>query len=469
LYWIILDYYKKQIIDYKLQAKLHEIAELYLRIADIYREKIGDFQLEKRNIINSIKFLKQESELLKKFGETRKWAQNFQNIAELFLKFSDFVNAIKHYERVIEISKIHNYLDLLSFSYRQIGSCYKEIDNHAKFRNTVLDGVEYFSNLASHFEEKNDNETLAQIYQILKNFYKILDKQDQYTLFSKKEAGSYINLAERLEKNQDNYYKIARYYRGAGLCYKAIKNNLIECASCFVLAGNFSNKMEDFNQAAVNFFDGANIFKEIENFEMAYKHFVKAGDNYWKVGSINESTESYLNAYDIAVEADLQFNRFGIFNQIIRGLNKIAEEGLKNKQFYTAATLILESLKFYEQLDTARDYLLREMVNNLYRYYYRAAELKKISYSHIVLSYVLASISCVLNGKLDKASKVISEIEDDSYTVKKYKQIINIIIERVSKRKEVDINNFPYNLRRIIESSEEIMFLLKLFKGFRIN
>ena len=163
LYRIIIDYYKKQIIDYKLQAKLHEIAELYLRIADIYREKMGDFQLEKKNIINSIKFLKQESNLLKQFGETRKWAQNFQNIAELFVKLSDFKNAIKHYERVIEISKIHNYLDLLSFSYRQIGSCYKEVDDHAKFRNTVLDGVEYFSNLASHFEEKNDNETECKI------------------------------------------------------------------------------------------------------------------------------------------------------------------------------------------------------------------------------------------------------------------------------------------------------------------
>ncbi|MFX1390187.1 MAG: hypothetical protein ACFE9Z_09015 [Promethearchaeota archaeon] len=469
LYRQIIDYYKKQIIDYKLQAKLHEIAELHLRIAEIYNEKIGDKQLEKKNIINSIKFLKQESDLLKQFGETRKRAQNYQNIAELFLKFSDFQSAIKFYEKVIKISKRHNYFDLISFSYRQIGSCFKELDEHNKAQDVILDGVEYFSTLASHLEEKNDNETLAQIYQILKQFHKILDKYDQYVIFSKKEAGAYINLAERLEKKQENFHKIARYYRGAGLCYNAIKNNLIECASCFILAGNFSNKIEDFNQAAINFFDGAIIFKELENFEMAYKNFIKAGDNYWKIGCINESTECYLNAYDIAVEAGLQFNRFGIFNQIIRGLNKIAEEGLKNKQFYTAATLILESLKFYEQLDTAKDFLLKEMVNNLYRYYYRAAELKNIGYSHIVLSYVLASISCILSGKIDKALKVISEIEDEGNTVKKYKEIINIIIERVSEGKQVELDNFPFNLRRIIESSEEIMFLIGLFKGFRIE
>ncbi|GAJ05678.1 unnamed protein product, partial [marine sediment metagenome] len=255
-----------------------------------------------------------------------------------------------------------------------------------------------------------------------------LAEEDNYINFSKKEAGAYIDLAETLEKTNDNYHKIARYYRGAGLCYQEIENNLIECASCFLLAGNFSEKIEDYSQAARNFFDGANIFKELNNMDLAYKHFIKAGDNFWKIGSINESTESYLNAYDIAIEGGLEYDRYGIFNQIIRGLNKIAEEDLKNKQFFTAATLILESIKFYEQLDTAKDFLLREMVNNVYRYYYRAANLKKINSSHIILSYVLASISCILNGKLDKAWKVISEIDSGGNTVRKYKEIIRIMI-----------------------------------------
>ncbi|MFX1571940.1 MAG: hypothetical protein ACFFB0_04275 [Promethearchaeota archaeon] len=469
LYNQIVEFYKQQIINYKLQAKLHEIAELYLRIADLYQEKIKDKQLEKKNILNSIKFLKQEIRLLKEFNETRKLAQNYQNIAELYLKLTDFNNAIKYFGKVIEISKVYSYYDMLSFSYQQIGACYEEIDDYNTSQDVILDGVEFFSNLATILEEENDNATLTQIYQILKNLHRILDEEEKYIIFSKKEAGSYINLAERLEKKLENYHKIARYYRGAGLCYKDIKNNLIECASCFILAGNFSEKINDLNQAAINFFDGANIFKELNNFEMAYKHFIKAGDNFWKIGSINESTESYLNAYDIAIEGELEFNRYGIFNQIVRGLNKIAEEGLKNKQFYTAASLILESIKFYEQLDTAKDFLLREMVNNLYRYYYRAANLKKIGYSHIVQSYVLASISCILNGKLDKAWKVISEIEPEGTTVKKYIELIKIMIDRVSQGKEVGIAIFPYNLRRIIESSEEITYLLKLFKGFIIK
>jgi tetratricopeptide (TPR) repeat protein len=469
LYTQIIELYKKQIIDYKLQAKLHEIAELYLRIAEISLDKFNDVNSEKKYILNSIKFLKQESTLLKGFNETRKLAQNYQNIAELYLKSSEFNSAIKFYEKVIEISKVHKYYDMLSYSFHQIGICFEELDDYSKSQEILLDGVDFFSDIATDLEVQNENLTLAQVYQILKNLYKTLTEEEQYKTFSKREAGAYINLAEILEKNTENYQKIARYYRGAGLCYREIKNNLIECASCFLLAGNFSEKFNDFGLAAMNFLDGANVFKDLENFEMAYKHFVKAGDNYWKVGSINESTESYLNAYDVAIEGQLEFNRFGIFNQIIRGLNKVAEEGLKNKQFYMAASLILESIKFYEQLDDTKDFLLREMVNNVYRYYYKAANLKKIGESHIILSYVLASISCVLNGKLDKAWSIISEIESEGNTVKKYKEMINIMIDQVSSGNEVELNNFPFSLRRLIESSEEILYLLRLFKGFKIS
>ncbi|MHA2039109.1 MAG: hypothetical protein ACW98X_22005 [Promethearchaeota archaeon] len=452
-----------------MQAKLHEIAELYLRIAEISMEKFQDILMEKKNFLNSIKFLKQESSLLKEFNETRKLAQNYQNVAELYVKLSDFKNSIKYYGRVIEISKINHYYDMLSYSYQQIGVCYEEIDDYSKSQDIILEGVEFFSNLATELEENNESLTLAQIYQILKNLYKILAEEENYINFSKKEAGAYLDIAESLEKNAENYHKIARYYRGAGLCYQEIENNLIECASCFLLAGNFSEKIEDYNQAAMNFFDGAKIFKGLNNMDLAYKHFIKAGDDYWKIGSINESTESYLNAYDVALEGNLEFDRYGIFNQIIRGLNKIAEEDLKNKKFFAAATLILESIKFYEQLDTAKDFLLREMVNNVYRYYYRAANLKKISSSHIILSYVLASISLILNGKLDKAWKVISEIDSEGSTVRKYKEIIKIMINRISEGEEVILDDFPYNLRRLIESSAEILFLLKLFKGFKLD
>jgi tetratricopeptide (TPR) repeat protein len=458
--------------DLTIQAKLHETAEVYLKIAELYGEKLGDTDTQDENILKSIEFLIQEINLLKDFSDTgtldaRKLAQNYQNVAELYVRVSDFQSAIVFYDNVIEIANVYNYFDLLSFSFQQKASCYEELDEYNKSKEVLLEAIDYFLNVYQEFERKNQYLSLAQIYQILKKLYKKINDVEQYTHYAKKEAGSYINLAKSLEKKEEQLQKIARYYRGAALCYQEINNNLIECASCFVLAGNYSEKVDDFTAAGINFIDAANVFKELHNFDMAYKHFVKAGDNFLKANDLNQSTESYLNAYDIAVEANLQFNRFGIFNQIVRSLNKIAEEGLKNKQFFTAATLILESIKFYEQLDIAEDIFLREMVRNVYKYYYKAANLKKIGYSHIVHSYVLASLSSILNGKIKKAKEIIAEIDSMGKTVGFYRELINLVIDWVSEGKKVKLENLPFHLRRLVEGSEEMMYILSLFKKFQ--
>lgn len=459
--------WERQIDAYKIQAKIREIAEIYLKIAEIHKTKFQDFELEKQAVLNSIKYLDQESKLQEEFNEVRKYTTIQQNIADLYLRILDYKNAIIYYSEVIDVAKTCKYYDLLSFSYQQITGCYEELDDFTKSKEVVLDGVEFFSEIFQELDAKNDNLALAQISQVLKNLHGIINDKDQFVNYSKKEAGSYINLAENLGKTEANFNKIARYYRGAGLCYQEIANNMIESASCFVLAGNYAEKTKNFGDAAINFIDAGDVFKELKNFEMAYKHFIKAGDNFWKIGDVNQSTECYLNAYDIAVEGDLEFNRYGIFNQIVRGLSKVAKEGLKSKQFFTAATLILESVKFYEKLDSANDLLLREMVKNVYRYYYRAANLKEVGYSHIVHSYIIASLSSILIGQMDKALEIMSEIESDGKTINDYKKMINMIINWISEGKEVKLDNFPYNLRRLITGSEDILYLLNLFKKMK--
>jgi hypothetical protein len=461
----------KVIQDFTIQAKLHEIAEIYLKIADVYEQKFQNVSAQRKNILKSIDYLTQEINLIIGFNnngvETRKLAQNIQNVAELYLKVSDFKKAIIFYEKVIVLAKQFDYFDLISYSYQQISSCFEELDDYNTSKEVILEGVDYFSNLSQEYEEKNDNIAIAQISQILKKLYKLLGEEEQNFIYTKKEAGAYINLAESMEKNKEEFQKIARYYRGAALCYQEIKTNLIESASCFVLAGNYSEKIEDYSMAGVNFVDAAYVFKDLKNYDMSYKHFVKAGDNFSKFENLNQSTESYLNAYDIAIEGKLEFNRFGLFNQIVRNLNKIAKEGLKNKQFFIAATLILESIKFYEQLDIARDILLREMVRNVYKYYYKAANLKKIGFSHIVHSYVLASLSSILNGKIKKAREIMAEIGSDGKTVSDYKDMIELVIKWVQEGKKVKLEEFPFYLRRLIGGSEEILYLINLFRGLQ--
>ncbi len=465
LYKLSISFWEKQITSYKLQAKFHEIAEIYKRLADMYSEKFKNTKQEKKYILNAISYLRQEGKVLREFNEIRKLIQNYQNIAELYSRISYTKKAIRYFNLVIAISKEYLFFDLLSYSYQQIAQSYQELEEFNKSTNIIFDGIEFFNEIFDKYDTKNDNLAVSQICQVLKKLYKLIDDEDQFINYSKREAGSYINLAEILTKNEDNYQKIAQYYRGAALCYRDINSNLIESASCFILAGNYFERIEDFNEAGTNFYNAAVTFRELENTELSYKHFVKAGDSYWKIGNVNDSTESYLNAYDIAVEGNLEYNRFGIFNQIVRGLNIIAKEGLKNKEFFTAATLILESIKFYQQLDTAKDFLVNEMVKNVYKYYYRAANLKTIGYSHIVQSYTLAAISSVLNGRIEKAQKIISEIELKGNTVKRYIELVELIIKYVSEGKQVDFSTFPYHLQRIVNGSEEITYLLHLFKG----
>ena len=467
-----IKFWQQTISDLIMQANLYEIAEIYVKIADIYGDKLQDDKSKKQNVMKSIKYLEQESKLLIEFNETesmetRKLTQNYQNVAELYEKIFNYKKSIKFYEKVIKVAKLYKYYDILSYSYQKIANCYEQLDDYSKSEDIMLDGVDYFSNLYIDIEEKGDSLALAQICQILKTLYEILDDKNGYSNYSKKEAGAYINLAESLEKNEENYPKIARYYRGAGLCYQETTNNLIESASCFILAGNYCEKIGEFSEAAINFIDAAQIFRKLNNFEQAYKNFIKPGEDLWKSGDINQSTECYLNAYDVAIEGKLEFNRYGIFTQIVRGLSKIAEEGIKNKQFYTAATVILESIKFYEQMDISRDYFLRQMVRTVYKYYYKAANLKTVGFSHIVHSYVCASLSSILNGKLTQAWKIISEIDLEGNTVANYKELVKIIIDWVSKGKKVEAMNLPFNIKRLIEGSEEILYIISLFNSLQ--
>ena len=68
-------------------------------------------------------------------SDMRKFAQNYQNISELYLRVSDFKNAIVFYENVIQLAKINSNFDILSYSYQQIASCYEELDDYKKTKD----------------------------------------------------------------------------------------------------------------------------------------------------------------------------------------------------------------------------------------------------------------------------------------------------------------------------------------------
>ena len=64
LYKLSIKYWNNELNSFKLQGKLHEVAELFLRIADLY-EKLDESKSYKKNILGSIDYLKRESKLRK--------------------------------------------------------------------------------------------------------------------------------------------------------------------------------------------------------------------------------------------------------------------------------------------------------------------------------------------------------------------------------------------------------------------
>jgi len=61
--------WEKLIDNFIIQAKLHEIAEIYLKIADIYDEKLQDDKSKKENLLKSIRYLNEENKLLSDFND----------------------------------------------------------------------------------------------------------------------------------------------------------------------------------------------------------------------------------------------------------------------------------------------------------------------------------------------------------------------------------------------------------------
>ncbi|MEJ2276342.1 MAG: hypothetical protein P8Y70_01125 [Candidatus Lokiarchaeota archaeon] len=58
----------------------------------------------------------------------------------------------------------------------------------------------------------------------------------------------------------------------------------------------------------------------------------------------------------------------------------------------------------------------------------------------------------------------MDEIESEGKTINLYKKMINKIISLKSKGKPVELSKFPYNIRRLLEGSEDILYLINLFK-----
>lgn len=462
-----MKYWDKQIETCKKQAKFLEIAELYIKQADIHRDIFRNTKKEQENILYAIQFLNHEADVRLEFNELEAVARTFQNIANLYNRISNFRKAIKFNKMAIKLAKEHGYYHILQYTYQQLFSCFSDLGDYNSAKEIVLVGIEYFASEALKYEQKDIlNLNLSALYQIIKKLYFMLNDTDNYVSYAKKEASTYISIAQSLGNDPTDAEKKGTLYRGAALCYNEIQNNLIECASCFFLAGNFFHSIQKNSDAAENYNNAAMVFGQIGNYQKAFDLYVKAALNYQKI-NVRNSLENFLNAYDLTLNEDIEFNRNELYNYLIQGLNQYAKEKIKTKEFYSAATSILESLKFYSNLDSERfkPEIFAEMVKRASKNYYKAASFKNIRPRNIRYAYFLSALSRLLLKQIDEAKKIMKEVNTNGNQVEKYKSIVNQIIEWINENKQILISDFPKNIQKFINRYDEVKYIISLFEN----
>lgn len=457
-------YWQEQIDLLKKQASFLEVAEIYLKIADINRDNFKNEKKERENIQYAIHFLKHKADVLLEFNELEKLARIYQNIANLYSRISNLKKAIEFNKMAIKLARDHGFYQILSFTYQQLFICFSDLKDYNSAKEVLLIAIEYFANECLKYENEDIiNLNLSELYQIIKKLYNLLNDSDNYTSYAKKEASSYISIAQSLGDDKKDAERKGTLYRGAALCYREIQNNLIECSSCFFLAGNYFLSVEKFDDAGENYNNSAQIFEEIGNFQKAYELYIKAGKNYQDAKNLQPSIENFLNGHNLAIEKELSFDKKELYNALIQELNQFAKEKIRSKQFYIAATSILESIKLYANTENFNSILVAEMIKRVSKTYYKAANFKKIRKRNIRYAYFLSAMSSLLLNRIDKAKEIMAEIHSDGKAIEKSKAIVEFIIDRLEKKQEISIEIFPENLQNFINRYEEIKYIIELF------
>jgi len=279
-------------------------------------------------------------------GSLREISGKYQTLSILFARLEQWEKVIENAQTALQIAKKIKDISIIANSYHDliIASEKQHLDRNAS--NYVHEGLAYFLNEAKHFEACQEFHILAQIYQIIKNFY-IMEgntgKQSQYT---GKEAGVYIALANEGIKGKMTKVQIASYYRGAALCYREIANTQIDAATCFYLAGNHYAEAEKITETAINFHDAARIFFRLQNHPKSIELFMKAGKNYISTQNYELGIECLINAYEIAEKISESEFMEKTLKLLISTLITYASIEENASTYFSAATLQIESIVY---------------------------------------------------------------------------------------------------------------------------
>ena len=466
LYEKAIKYYNHHIHKMVRKGNIKEAGTIAIKIADLYRDKICSTSDEEKNVLRAIDFTKQEIEFMIAYDSAHDLALLFQKIGVLHERIHHFREAIVANQNVLKYAKRTKDFSLISNAYQNLSTSYMHAKDFGKAQDIMLEGMEYFSNLASKFEQNGELLMLSQIYQIMKRFYVFLRDKSHFILFSKKEAQVYLSLAKLSLIGDVPLVQVASYYRAAALCYKDTNKNNIEASTCFILSGNYYKDEKKYVEATINYMDSAELFEIMENYKKSYEYYIKSAECAILAFNKEIAIENYIRAIDLSEKAKIN-NEIAI-KRLIELLEHYAIVQKSSQNCFVAATMYLEAAYYYFLLKKQNDAQFTDYILKSAKLYYESGissnELRK--HSDRVYALVLSVLCNYLLKNTSRIESIVKEISTgNSKTAKIYEKIMTLVMIKTEKL-DVDIACLEPKERNLYSKSEELKKLIFLINKF---
>lgn len=409
IYDQVIKYYRAYSEYLISQHIFSEAANVMLKIATIFKEKLRDEKEYAAHLELSIELLQKTLHSYETNTEDfdkstwREICHIHQNLALLYEKLEKWEDMLAHARQAHQIGiKIQDYL-IVANSQQNIARAVKNLHGESKSLNVILEGIDFFVKEAEKIEAENNLLVLSQIYQIIKNFYEIIGNINKFEDYARKEAGVYLLLANQGIKNHIKNEQIASLYRGAALCYQSVSGNILDAASCFFLAAHYAQKARKYYDAALSYEDAARKLEELHKYQKAWDLYQLASSSALRVGEYEIAIINLFNAESVGlkIKADLQ----SLYHKLHKYMRQYAEIQHEKQNFFIAGTLYLEAA---ENLGKLRKFDINEIKSLLqsclleYTLIFQATDIIAYPLSSIYYVSVLIGILNPIISSFDK-------------------------------------------------------------------
>jgi tetratricopeptide (TPR) repeat protein len=452
-------YYSKKIQE----GAANEAANVAIRIANIYRDKIHHVEKDREYVQKAIELIATQIDIMGGIGTPRELGAKFQTLSMLYTRIQDWEAVIKAARTALEYAKNIKSYSIIANAYNDIALAFEATNQSNQAQNILFEAMDFFSKEAEIHEIDQDLLPLSQLYQIIKNLYGVLRDSHRFEIYSRKEAAVYIALAKMSLMNNSSNAQIASYYRGAGLCYRETKNEL-DCATCFLLAGNYYSEAKKYVEAAINYQDAASMFEKLQNWKKAFEFYIKGGESAARAKNMETSIENYIHAYDMAEKDGTDLRR--VTNLLCKQLSQFAETQETEKHYFVAATLQLEAALYARrgpEPDHKQNY---DFLSVAYKNYCQAAnkEGEAAKESMITYAYALAMIIANAIGDNNGEQAALERLKQLKTKLStQYIALNTILITNLKVQRMPSFTIEEKALEKLWESSEEMVKICHMF------